>query len=156
VVLEPFDRPGLLLSIGAQKSVRLLPESRQPSAAQRWRLRPLPSPQADACGPRLRVVLESVEQAGLFLRRMRGGGAALEVAADAGASAFVLRAPLALYAPLAHWAASNVTCTPTHGAACRAAYLLNPLRELLDETYSSHLCVLEPSVGGAPAPGFCH
>ena len=38
----------------------------------------------------------------------------------------------------------------------RSTFFLNPLRELLDETYSSHLCVLEPSMGGAPAPGFCH
>jgi hypothetical protein len=28
-----------------------------------------------------------------------------------------------------------------------------PLRELIDETYSAHLCVLPPA---APAPQYCH
>ena len=70
-----------------------------------------------------------------------------------------LAPPLARYPPLAHWAASNVTCdyradaAPTAVERCRREYLMVPLREILDESYSAHLCVVRP---GASVPGFCH
>ena len=181
VVLEAMDRPDALLSIGpplrgsispplrdsigpplreGARSLRLLPALPAAEAVQRWRMRPLTSPPPTSVGGRcddpnaVRVALESADAPGTWVRRAAGGSAgALEVAKGPmdGVAAFTLRAPLALYPPMAHWAASNTTCTVANMAHCRSTYLMVPMRELLDETYSSHLCVTS-----AEAPSFCH
>ena len=120
----------------------------------------------DACGgPMLRVALENLEvYPPVWLRK--GGKEGLEAAPLAGGTqdvhTFLLRAPLSLYPPLAHWAESNRTCVPMSWrsqdspAVCSAerTYLMVPMRELLDETYSSHLCVVPP--GTRSVPNWCH
>ena len=65
--------------------------------------------------------------------------------------------PLALHPPLAYWAGSNATqrveCAASEaGCTTRATFLMVPLNELLDESYSAHLCVLAP---GRRAPKWC-
>ena len=117
-------------------------------------------------GAEPRYALESAAAAGLWLvaadaasappllRQLpnAGGGGV-----PAGAAVFALRAPLATYPPLAFWARSNATqqlgCpATTAGCTSRGTFLMVPLNELLDESYSAHLCVLSP---GTRAPKWC-
>jgi hypothetical protein len=75
---------------------------------------------------------------------------------SAAAAHFRLLDPLARYPPLAFWAHSNVSChapSAVPSASCRQHYLAVPLRDVIDETYSAHLCVLP--AGGAEPPTFC-
>ena len=74
-----------------------------------------------------------------------------------------------MYPPLAMWARSNASAAGGASRARRAraasagaiagdeldlrsTYLMVPLRDVIDETYSAHLCVLQ---AGEPAPDFC-
>lgn len=174
VVIEAFDRPGLLLSVSARVRVggsstrvlHLLPAQLGGAVSQRWRMHSVEVPESkrDAgCSTpaSLTFALESLESPGLWVRAAATAGGSLEVApvgelgAGAMVAAFTVRTPLALYPPLAHWAFSNTSCAATQSAECRRTYLMVPLRELLDETYSSHLCVLPPDAAVAP-PAFCH
>ena len=174
VVFEAFDRPGYVLTAGDGAAgpllvggaaggtlrLRLMP-ARPPSddGAQRWWVRLVG-------GAEPRYALESAAAAGLWLvaadaasappllRQLpnAGGGGV-----PAGAAVFALRAPLATYPPLAFWARSNATqqlgCpATTAGCTSRGTFLMVPLNELLDESYSAHLCVLSP---GTRAPKWC-
>ena len=174
VVFEAFDRPGYVLTAGDGAAgpllvggaeggalrLRLMP-ARPPSegGAQRWWMRLVG-------GAEPRYALESAAAAGLWLvaanaasappllRRLpnAGGGGV-----PAGTAVFALRAPLATYPPLAFWARSNATqqlsCpATTAGCTSRGTFLMVPLNELLDESYSAHLCVLSP---GTRAPKWC-
>lgn len=181
--IEPFDRPGVLLSLGSRRRnegaggrrpLLLLPA--QPAgrdAGQRWRFRPLPSPptqdQTQCSMPLMHVAVEVVDGARdggdvvvSSSRPAAGGGVTtfLEVGERGSADAltFVLQAPRALYPPAAHFAFSNVTCRADEKApsaslaSCRSAYLMIPMRELIDETYSAHLCISD----ALSVPAFCH
>ena len=172
VVIEAFDRPGMLLTLGSPsdgKAPLLLMPARPSDARQRWRLRLLPPPaRAAGCAhggsaQALFVGLESLAD-GMWVRAAPNAPSPTEVDAATTtvgeAAVFILSQPLALYPPLAHWAFSNSSCTGVStraGAAtraCRRAYLMFPLRDLIDETYSAHFCVLPP--GAAHVPAFCH
>jgi hypothetical protein len=104
----------------------------------------------------------AMEQASMQTSRAQGA-LPLEAAADADTAAvFQLGSPLARYPPLAMWAHTNVTahCSGTRtgsgggirsgGGAngespCRARhFLMVPLRDVVDETYAAHICVLPP------------
>ena len=191
VVLESFDRPGMVLTLAStlpftltgprHRPVRLeptLPVGRD--AMQRWWLRRVPidgacalSGSSGAAAAAL-MALESMAEAGVWLvagetstggtggsggsRSARPPATALSAATTTSAAAahFRLLDPLARYPPLAFWAHSNVSChapSAVPSASCRQHYLAVPLRDVIDETYSAHLCVLP--AGGAEPPTFC-
>ena len=175
VVFEAFDRPGYVLTAGDGAASPLLVGGTEHPSAPRLRLMPARPPSDDGAqrwwmrlvgGTEPRYALESAAAAGLWLvaadtdtappllRRLpnAGGGGV-----PAGAAVFALRAPLATYPPLAFWARSNATqqlSCPATAAGCtsRGTFLMVPLNELLDESYSAHLCVLSP---GTRAPKWC-
>ena len=175
VVFEAFDRPGYVLTAGDGAAGPLLVGGTEHPSALRLRLMPARPPSDDGAqrwwmrlvgGAEPRYALESAAAAGLWLvaadtdtappllRRLpnAGGGGV-----PAGAAVFALRAPLATYPPLAFWARSNATqqlgcAATTAGCTSRGTFLMVPLNELLDESYSAHLCVLSP---GTRAPKWC-
>ena len=192
VVLESFDRPGMVLTLASTlastlPSTRTGPRHRpvhlEPTlpvgrdAMQRWWLRRVPidgacalSGSSKAAAAAL-MALESVAEAGVWLvagetstggtggsRSAHPPATALYAATTTSAAAahFRLLDPLARYPPLAFWAHSNVSChapSADPSASCRQHYLAVPLRDVIDETYSAHLCVLP--AGGAEPPTFC-
>jgi hypothetical protein len=167
IMLEPFDRPGFVLSAaggggGRADTPLVLLAAGASGAAQRWRLRraaggaPLTAAEAASGAAGVDVSLESAARPGqwvaaagggatLVLRQMDGGGGA----PPAGAARLRLRAPASLYPPVAYWARSNASAAD---GGARRSYLLLPLHELLDEHYSAHLCVMAP---GVRAPRWC-
>ena len=174
VVFEAFDRPGYVLTAGDGAAGPLLAGGAEGGAA-RLRLMPTRPPSDDGAqrwwmrlvsGAEPRYALESAAAAGLWLvaadaasappllrRLTSAGGGGVPVSA----AVFTLRAPLATYPPLAFWARSNATqqlgCpATTAGCTGRGTFLMVPLNELLDESYSAHLCVLSP---GTRAPKWC-
>ena len=127
VVLEAFDRPGFLLTLGPPPQPSAAPSARPllllPARAsgrdplQRWRLRPMPPPSRGQTGGGCRAAdhfaLESAAADGVWVRRAPqapGGAPSLDAAAASPSSSsfvasratFALRPPLAIYPPLAH------------------------------------------------------
>ena len=173
VVFEAFDRPGMVLTLAprvarreGERSLRL--QAARPAgadAAQRWWLRRAVLERACAQGgdaarqPAIssEVSLESAAEAGVWVQPAAASGLAASAGTATSAARFRVAAPLALYPPLAFWAHSNVSC-PTYERAstssCRQHYLMVPLRDVIDESYSAHLCVI-PS-DATRAPTFCH
>ena len=200
VVLESFDRPGMVLTLPftltgpRHRPVRLeaslhtdpshrpvqleaaLPVGRD--ATQRWWLRRVPIDGACALSGggstaliTALVALESVAEAGVWLVAGEpstggtGGSSSgrppattlyAATTTSAAAAHFSLLDPLARYPPLAFWVHSNVSChapSAIPSASCRQHYLAVPLRDVIDESYSAHLCVLP--AGGAEPPAFC-
>jgi len=183
VVLEAYDRPGMVLTLGerlkasssqvngngspAGEGQALLLASALAAAndsSQRWILRPVLA--ESGCAPMANeggvVALESMARPDVWVRTAAAPpgaerkGASLEAGPGRShAAIFQLMTPLARYPPLALWASSNLTCAGRDAPGnCREHYLMLPLRDVIDETYAAHLCVL-PS-GGARAPDFCH
>lgn len=172
VAFEAFDRPGMLLTLSSLLTPGAASDEMGPSGHslqleaassaaaskrrlhQRWVLRsftsscPPPSSSSDT------VALESAALPGVWLRGDVQGRQLTAGPGRAQAALFQLTPPLARYPPLALWASSNVTCAGRDAANCREQYLMVPLRDIIDETYAAHLCVL-PS-NGRRAPDFCH
>ena len=171
VVLESYDRPGQVLTLqaagdGSPYRPLLLEAAlpRRAGAHQRWLLRPHEKcRQMGGDSPESAVVLlESAAEQGLFVAFPSDATSdasaymqrapLLEAAADVeGAAVFRLSAPLARYPPVAWWAATNASSHRDPPLRSKH-FLMLPLRDLIDETYAAHLCVLPAH---ASVPEFC-
>ena len=175
VVIEAFDRPGMVLTLGPEahgrRSLNLQPAL--PSGmdeTQRWWLRraDIASASTASCADSIAkrnghaVSLQSLAEARYWVLPPKNGATgtieAMALTNDLErAATFVVAPPIARFPPLSFWAHSNVTC-PSHNLAiassCRKHYLMVPLRDVVDETYSSTFCVLPSASLGVPR--FCH
>ena len=183
LVIEAFDRPDLLISGGggggggggSDGNLTLEHAAHTPrdASAQRWHLRQLGG-SARLCAVGARLVRLQSAGGGGYVRHLGSGLGLGPRGEEAGAAVFVLAPPLAEYPPLALWAHSNMSVVGRSAAGTgavgdagpvqipvrrpprageRRSFLMVPMRELVDETYSSHLCVLPADAG--PAPPFC-